>query len=1155
MRKRQRLLTFLLTLCLLASLALPAWAAPEGAESVTIATVEDFLTFAHNCSLDTWSQGKTFSLTADLDLTGRAFDSVPTFGGTFLGNGHTISGLSLTGDGSGMGLFRAVQAGAVIQGLRVSGRVAPGGSAVCVGGVAGHNAGAIRDCSFSGVVAGKTAVGGIVGENQTAGEVSGCSAQGSVTGETATGGVAGRNYGVLLSCQNAADVNTSDPDPAGGGVTGSALDQLASPDAGEEAETLLNSNSDTGGVAGYTSGVIQSCANLGTVGYNHVGYNVGGVAGRQAGYISGCSNSGTVLGRKDVGGIVGQAEPDIFLRTDEDALAQLRRELDTLNRLVDQALDHADAGRADISQKLTSIGDAAGMARDSAKTLLDHGADFIDENLETLNTLDAAVTAALDGLSPALDSLSDASGHLETMGDQLDAALDTLSASDGETDELLDQGKAAAEGLRQAADDLKTTTQDLREAADALREAVLIHDQAAIRRADRDLAASVQKLGTALRDAHASITALKEALGSRPGLVPELRAIADALGELGTDIGSAGAALESMGQDLGALADNIDIDWDQVRAGLDAAQAGLDSLGEAAGHMGETSQSLEGAMDAAGPLTDRLEDAAQQFSDAAAAGSGAAESLRSAFAALGETADQLARDADVQLTPLGQTVRDAGDGLYASLSSLSDDLSALQTSVDSAGDDLSADLRAISRQMTKIFDLMLDTLDSAQTVTAPEDLFGDVSETDIDATRLGKTAACVNTGAVEGDRNVGGVAGAVAVEYSLDPEDDAARFTFGKTYELKAILQDCVNRGAITGRRDCVGGVAGRMDLGTATGCENYGAAVSTGGGYVGGIAGYTDAALRDSWAKCALSGESYVGGVAGWAGQMTGCRAIATIQDGTEYVGAIAGGADLEGGGVRDNRFVDTGWAAIDGVSYAGLAEPVPFSDLEAEAGAPAEFLSFALTLTAEGETVAVLPFRYGDDLSRLDLPAVPEKEGCYGTWPAFDRSGTASDITLDAVYTPWVTLVASDQTEGDRALALAEGRFTGEAVLSVSAGQEAPPDGAEGAEVWEVALSGADLAQDASVPLRLLNRVGKRAAVWQLTDGQWRKVDAAANGSYLCLTMAGTSGVFCVCPALSLPLVPILLAAAAALLLLLIVLLLRRRAKRKRKPPVPTA
>ena len=313
MRKTCDKLAALLTaVCLLFSLAQPAAAAGTG--EITITTVADLLELTRNCSLDTWSQGKTVRLAADLDLTGAAFTPIPTFGGTFDGQGHTISGLSLTANGSKQGLFRTIQPGGVVENLNVSGTVAPGGSQTNVGGIAGVNGGTIRSCTFSGPVSGKAAVGGIAGRNQETGQIADCAVSGVIQGESGTGGIVGRNLGVLLMCSSSASVNTSergDSAPSVEDLTDLDLESTLTGEDSGEAESLLDTHTDTGGVAGYSSGVIQSCSNTGTVGYPHVGYNIGGIVGRQTGYLAGCVNSGSVLGRKDVGGIVaGGAGPD-----------------------------------------------------------------------------------------------------------------------------------------------------------------------------------------------------------------------------------------------------------------------------------------------------------------------------------------------------------------------------------------------------------------------------------------------------------------------------------------------------------------------------------------------------------------------------------------------------------------------------------------------------------------------------------------------------------------------------------------------------------------------------------------------------------------------------------------------------------------------------
>lgn len=86
----------------------------------------------------------------------------------------------------------------------------------------------------------------------------------------------------------------------------------------------LNTATDTGGIAGYSSGAIASSTNYAAVGYQHIGYNIGGVVGRSSGQVLACSNEGAVCGRKDVGGIVGQMEPYIRMEVSDGLLQQLK---------------------------------------------------------------------------------------------------------------------------------------------------------------------------------------------------------------------------------------------------------------------------------------------------------------------------------------------------------------------------------------------------------------------------------------------------------------------------------------------------------------------------------------------------------------------------------------------------------------------------------------------------------------------------------------------------------------------------------------------------------------------------------------------------------------------------------------------------------------
>ena len=273
MKRIQKWSALLMAVTLLFTLAAPAALAAES--TVTIKTAEDLAELSRNCTLDTWSQGKTVILENDLDLHGIDFTPIPTFSGTFQGNGHTISGLTLTGSGNVRGLFRYIQNGATVQDLTVTGTIHPNGHQDELGLLAGSNAGRILNCIASGTVMGDNRIGGLVGINETGGELVGCAFSGSVTGKHSTAGVVGENRGTLTRCSNSGSINTHDleDDPKTDYTNLAQLNSMEN----------VPAYTDVGGVAGYSKGTIQSCSNSGSVGYDQIGYNIGGIAGRSTG--------------------------------------------------------------------------------------------------------------------------------------------------------------------------------------------------------------------------------------------------------------------------------------------------------------------------------------------------------------------------------------------------------------------------------------------------------------------------------------------------------------------------------------------------------------------------------------------------------------------------------------------------------------------------------------------------------------------------------------------------------------------------------------------------------------------------------------------------------------------------------------------------------
>ena len=133
-----RLTSIMLALAVLLSVSLPAAALAADRDTITIRTGADPAALSQSCTLDTWSRGKTVVLAAGMDLGATDFAPIPTFGGTFEGGGHTISGLALESGASYQGLFRCPQDGAEVRDLHVTGTITAVGAQAYLGGIAGY---------------------------------------------------------------------------------------------------------------------------------------------------------------------------------------------------------------------------------------------------------------------------------------------------------------------------------------------------------------------------------------------------------------------------------------------------------------------------------------------------------------------------------------------------------------------------------------------------------------------------------------------------------------------------------------------------------------------------------------------------------------------------------------------------------------------------------------------------------------------------------------------------------------------------------------------------------------------------------------------------------------------------------------------------------
>ena len=557
--------------------------------------------------------------------------------------------------------------------------------------------------------------------------------------------------------------------------------------------------------------------------------------------------------------------------------------------------------------------------------------------------------------------------------------------------------------------------------------------------------------------------------------------------------------------------------------------------------------------------------------------------------------DQAANDAQDGAGDVSDRLNDMNDYLKDALSDPQDPLAAitgfgsrlkdLNNSASGSVDTVADDLRGINSKFNEVSNTVLPAISAAGD---PASVISDGSQGNIDKITLGKTSACTNSGAVSGDVNTGGIAGSIAIEYELDPEDDVSANLDGeyrRQYEYRAVVQQCANTGAVSAKRSNTGGIAGRMDLGLIISCESYGSVESDSGSYVGGIAGLTAATVRSSYAKCTLSGKKYVGGIVGSGIQedisgdsstVTGCWSLVDITGCQQYEGAVSG-ADT--GTFTDNYFVSDTLAGINRQSFAGRAEPVSFDTLAAAEGMPGGMTTFTLSFVSDGKVLTSRTFSYGASFDSSVYPPLPEKDGIYAHWDRTDLHGLHLDTVVTAVYDALLPTLSSEQTREDgRPVILAGGDFNDGDTMAATALTLTPEEfhAADGSFADRAANWFSYLKEGQLPPLTVNRRVAEQWRVSLPDDGQethtlrylpsqdashlrlyvndgggWQAVSYDTVGSYLSFTAGGASPEFAVVTTASVWW-PLAAAIAVCVAIVLAILLGRRHCRRRKAAAV---
>lgn len=1067
---------------------------------------EDLKELANNCTRDIWSQDKVVILDTDLDFTSEGVTLIPTFGGIFLGQGHTIRGFAIEGTSNNIGLFRYIQETGQVWNLNIQMDATAGTGHSGIGILAGQNKGLISGCSVNGKMNVNNDAGLLVGINEVSGIIEDSTANGMVSGNHRIGGLVGTNKGGITNCTNNALVNTN------------AKDNKIDIQSLTVQEILSTENAasvtDIGGIAGSNQGVILYSNNNGSVGYQHVGYNIGGIAGSQTGFIMSCENHGRLNGRKDVGGIAGQMEPSSQMQYEEDTMEKLSREFPKLHDLVTKLDNDASDMSASLSDQINVLLDAVAGAQNAVDNIMsDISGDFDNmSNSLSISGLNSPRPVSLDFLDK-LPTWSPDASPTESPGTTPTPTPDaTPAGTPTSTPTPEGEGTGTGEGNSQTQtqkpiggqsgneDSTKASSQNFAEGGEGARTVV------------QDLRTSEEEITYQIPHRLSGVQNTTETGTLEQGENSNQPAAQEGEGETATTTSPSSTvspsripvpswlatATPSGGYDFSSF--NI---WDQIDR-----------------------EALE-----------------KEINDAQKA------AYENANRAISDTESEIRNRADRAKV----RVEYARTSLSSSFTKIIDQTRTLNNMADDYNQLLLDDLQAINDEVQVITNIITDT-DTPDT----DEIFMDVSDDDTVKDTEGKVLSCTNYGKICGDLNVGGIAGTMSRENNLDPEDDlnlsSDNATLNVRYKERIVIRECYNSGKVEGKKECAGGIVGEMTLGSIISSMNTGS-ISGDEDKVGGIAGESKGTIRKSSSKCALSGDNQIGGIAGKGKTITDCYSMIEIQEGNYYLGSIAGQID-DSGTVENNYFVEGCPPGIDGISLEGEAQPVSYDEFLELPDIPDSFRSIHLTFMADDSQVDRITINYGESFDIARLPEVPEKDGYSGVWEDFSQENITFDQTIEAVYTEYITTLEANLDGTKLPKLLAEGTFDTDDSLEIKKVELYPEDAETRAESYQVRLETSDIGKhlyrflpDASLEM-------ENPSIEIYRDKAFVQIDTEQDGSYLVFECEDDAFTFtCVDrPAEPVP-VALIAILAGICLVVIFVLIIGIHGRKKKKKAARTA
>ena len=928
--------------------------------------------------------------------------------------------------------------------------------------------GVIKNLRIQGIISPKgekSTIGGIVGNNQ--GTLENCSFSGFIKGKDTVGGLVGWNgsSGIII--------NSS----FNGAIYG---------------------ESKVGGIVGYNSGTTLRCSNLSNVnttvedqklGLEDISditidninltqlvtdaIDIGGIAGVNSGIIQSSENHGKVgyphVGY-NVGGIVGRQ-----------------------SGYITKCVNYGNVyGRKEVAG-------IVGQIEPHISTII--GSSQLDKLQKELNALDSTITNMINNtkdisdtitqnLASIQDNIDDSKTHAQSLIDQTEIMIDDNIE---ELDKISVIGAEALDRLIPIAETLENTIETMGEAIKLMDKAMqyisgIMKESSFLGNKFKEMSASMEdsinrmletqeKLKKARLDITSAMKLLKR--GQTDGVLELLQSAFKNIKEVKLSFKKAIINFDPRS--------TIEEIFDEIKV-----------LTESGDYVGD---SLNYALDYMIRAMDLMEDVIVDIEDV--------------FDGFTNLFTFVTEQEGLEFATTNDLYEKTAEDLYGSINDISGSLSEFIKDMTTSGNILMDDMQSISDQLFRLMNLMINIIEEISIGDiSEEDILKDVSSENIEKKTEGKVSDCNNRGIIEGDINVGGIAGGMSIELKLDPEIDLdlkGKLSYNTVFETRAIIHRCKNEGNIISKKNSVGGIVGSMDLGYIKDCIVSGSIESLDGNYVGGIAGKSDAPIVSSYVKCTLDGGNYIGGISGYGKEITDSYTLVQVGRSRACVGAIAGNIN-ENSNIKFNYFLSDSLRGIDGISYINKAEPITYEELISIESLPNIFKDFKLSFWVDGKIIKTMILNYGDTISHKDFPEIPLKEKYYSKWDTLNIENFTFDTDIHAIYSPYLTILESkEKRDGPLSIVLVEGSFTDQDSLALIEDKSQGPVLAKNGtqlEQWSVSIpeDGESMHNIRYLP----QEVKKNLEVYILTNGKWKKTKSKWDGKYLVFKASGNNIAF---------------------------------------------